>query len=91
MLGNAMKNVLLGNVQLLDYCNKQGIDISELSKCNIERMGSKYYFVLPKPGIRPTMDNDRASQPDVVLTMDAHTDRFKFEQTVWTEKVALPG
>lgn len=79
MLSIAAKHLVLGNTQLIDYCNRNKIDLTKLSQCNIERMGNKYFFVMPKKNIIPTLDNDIASQPIVVLTMDTTRDVFDFE------------
>lgn len=88
MLSTKTKNVVLGNIQLLNYCKCQNIDIAKLQSCNIEKMGDKYYFVMPRKGVTPTLDNDIASQPIVVLTMDVSSENFDFENTEWTVYIA---
>lgn len=87
MLGRSSKNVIMGNVQLINYCKNNSIKMSKLNNCNIEKMGNTYFFVLTKGFKNPTMENDIASQPDVVLTMDATEDIFKFSNTKWTSRV----
>ena len=87
MLGAATRNILFGNVQLLEYCKNHSIDMSKLHQCNVERMGSKYFFVMRKKCDDVTLENDIDSQPDVVLTMDASSERFQFENTEWTKNV----
>ena len=87
MLSIATKKVVLGNIQLLDYCKSRKIDISKLNDCNIEKMNNKYFFVMPRKGITPTLDNDIDSQPSVVLTMDVSSDEFSFESTEWTPEL----
>lgn len=89
MLNENTKIVIMGNVQLLDYCKENEINIQKLSKCNIERMGSKYFFVLGKDISDPSLENDIDSQPDVVLMMDVSNETFKFSLTENTKRVAL--
>lgn len=79
MLSSAAKNLVLGNIQLIEYCDRNKIDLTKLNQCNIERMGNKYFFVMPKENVIPSLDNDIASQPTVVLTMDTTQDVFTFE------------
>ena len=87
MLSNPTKNILLGNVQLIDYCRNQRIDMGKLRNCNIEKMGNVYFFVLSKRCTAPSLDKDIDSQPDVVLTMDVSNADFQFNNTEWTERV----
>lgn len=87
MLSVTTKNVVLGNIQLLNYCKSQKIDVTKLYGCNIEKMGNKYFFVLPKKDVPSTMEHDIDSQPNVVLTMDASSEDFDFETTEWTEQI----
>ena len=87
MVSTPTKNIILGNVQLIKYCEDQHIDLKKLSNCNIEKMGNTYFFVLPKKNVRPVLENDIESQPDVVLTMDVSKTDFHFASTEWTEKV----
>lgn len=46
MLNTSTKNVILGNIQLLNYCERQRINVAKLHNCNIERMDNKYFFVI---------------------------------------------
>ena len=87
MLSNPTKNILLGNIQLIDYCKNQRIDMRKLRNCNIEKMGNVYFFVLSKRCATPSLDNDIDTQPDVVLTMDVSNTDFQFNNTEWTERV----
>ncbi len=87
MLSNPTKNILLGNIQLIDYCKNQRIDMRKLRNCNIEKMGNVYFFVLSKQCAKSSLDNDIDSQPDVVLTMDVSDTDFQFSNTEWTERV----
>lgn len=87
MVSATTKRIIMGNVQLLDYCKEKRISISKLTKCNIEKIGERYFFVMHKTGSLPTMEHDIDSQPDVVLTMDASSDNFLFSNTEWTARV----
>lgn len=87
MLKRTAKTMVMGNVQLLDYCKKNNIQIAKLNTCNIEKMNDLYFFVLPKNIKNASMEHDIDSQPDVVLAMDTSDDKFKFEQTEWTSKI----
>ena len=88
MLSDETKKVVLGNVQLLRYCEQKNISINKLRKCNIERMDDKFFFVMTKNnGIEPTLENDIATQPDVVLIMHTISKVFDFETTEWTSKI----
>lgn len=47
MLSDETKKVVLGNVQLLRYCEQKNISINKLRKCNIERMhGMSFHIFL---------------------------------------------
>ena len=87
MINKPTKSVLLGNIQLLDYCKRQHIDLDKLQMCNVERMGNKFFFVLSIGAKSPTLENDIESQPDVVLTMDVSKSCFQFDRTEWTRRV----
>ena len=87
MLNPATKKVVLGNIQLLKYCEDQNIDISKLQSCRIERMDNIFYFCMAKKNVVPSMENDIASQPDIVLTMDVSQDEFEFEITKQTSMI----
>lgn len=90
MLSKETKKVVLGNVQLLEFCKHQNIDIEKLKYCNIERMGDEFFFVMPRNnGIAPTLENDIATQPDVVLIMHTSSEDFDFETTEWTLKILV--
>lgn len=82
MVSNPTKNIIIGNIQLIDYCSTQHIDIKKLQDCNIEKMGNTYFFVLSKENAEKcSMDNDIDCQPDVVLTMDVSDSVFQFNDT----------
>jgi hypothetical protein len=87
MLKKSFKDIIMGNVQLMDYCKENDIKLNKLKSCNIEKMGDVYYFVLPKGMEQTSLDNDIDSQPDVVLTMDTSDDTFRFANTEWTPRV----
>ena len=89
MLGKTSKKIVMGNIQLMDYCNNNSISLVKLNDCNIEKIGNTYFFVLKKENQpdETSMDADIDSQPDVVLTMDVTNDDFKFENTQWTSRV----
>lgn len=91
MINGVGKRIIFGNVQLLEYCKRRRIDIAMLQECEIERMNHRYFFVRHKKGIRPTMESDIATQPDVVLVMDAGKDKFQFEETRWTDDIRMEG
>lgn len=90
-LGDCSKAVLMGNRDLLEYCNNVGISVSKLEMCNIEKMGETYVFVLsknynyPKPVL---LEHDIDTQPDIVLIMEYQGQKkFKFETTTHTRRV----
>ena len=88
MLSDETKKVVLGNIQLLEFCKHQNIDIEKMKKCNIERMGDEFFFVMSKNnGIEPSLENDIATQPDIVLIMHTSSEDFDFETTEWTSKI----
>lgn len=89
MLGKTSKKIVMGNVQLINYCKRNKINLIKLMDCNIEKMGNTYFFVLSKnrKNTPLSMDNEIDSQPDVVLTMDVTNDDFEFENTQWTSRV----
>jgi len=74
-LNNSSKTMVFGNINLIRYCHGAGISLDKLKKCNIEKMGNTYVFVLskenmPKSNSLIPLDVDIATQPDVVLTME---------------------
>ncbi len=77
-----MKNLILGNVQLIEYCHNNDVDISMLKNCNIERMGDLFLFVLPQKDLEPIMDNDIATQPKIILAMDASLEKIQFKREI---------
>jgi hypothetical protein len=75
MLSEKSKAVVLGNINLLQYCKETGIDINKLKICRIEKMGDYYVFGLekekrPKSSQLIPLDTDLETQPDIVLTME---------------------
>lgn len=89
MLGATKKSDILSNAQLNSFCTAHGIDISELSKCDIEKMGTKYFFVKRKSIENPTLEEDIASQPDIVLVMDTSTVPYQFDIPDWQNPVTV--
>ena len=72
MVGFSTKTLILGNKDLLNYCKSCGISTEKLRQCNIEKMGDSFVIVMPKEGselVESTMENDIATQPDIVLIM----------------------
>ncbi|MGY3663001.1 MAG: hypothetical protein ACXAHE_03870 [Roseburia sp. 1XD42-69] len=74
-LGNSSKTILFGNIDLINYCKNIGVNFNILKKCNVEKMGNTYVFVLSKDNIEQSnliipLDIDMDSQPDIVLTME---------------------
>lgn len=91
-LNDDMKRIVIGNVDLIKYCNSIGVDLSKLRKCHIERMGNHLVFGLPKIGVLKSqnelpLDIDIDSQPDIVLVMTVEGDDLRFETTKNTVKV----
>lgn len=92
-LSENSKFLVCGNVKLLDYCTKVGISIDKLKKCNIEKMGNCYVFVLskenkPKSSNMIPLDIDLATQPDIVLTMEVNGEHdIRFETTQKTKRI----
>ncbi len=88
MVSIPTKNIIIGNIQLIEYCNAQHIDLNKLQNCNIEKMGNTYFFVLSKRNVGDvSMDDDIDCQPDVVLTMDVTDSVFQFNNTDKTERI----
>lgn len=93
-LNESSRKLAFGNIELLRYCKSVCIDTSKLEKCNIEKMGDMYVFVLSKKleGIDEKtclLEHDIATQPDIVLTMEYDKDErvFKFETTEQTKRI----
>ena len=92
-LSDNSKFMVCGNINLINYCLEAGISIDKLKRCNIEKMGNYYVFVLskenkPKSNNMLPLDIDLETQPDVVLTMEIQGDNnVKFETTDKTRRV----
>ena len=91
-LSKDVQNVVLGNIELIKYCQNCGIDIKQLKKCNVERMGPHYVFGMPKKAAANSdnilkLDIDMDTQPDIVLIMTAENGKISFETTKHTTKV----
>lgn len=92
-LNNNTKTIIFGNVHLINYCKNAGIDTNKLKKCEIEKMGNIYVFVLskentPKSTCMIPLDVDIATQPDIVLTMEVtENEKYKFETTAKTVRL----
>ena len=86
------KYILMGNIELLNKCKEMAVDINKLKKCNVEQMGNHYVFVLskdnvPKQGRIPSLANDIATQPDIVLIMKVDNGKLTFETTEYTPRI----
>ena len=84
--------VLFGNIELIKYCNSSGLSIEKIRRCNIEKMGDTYVFVLnkenaPKSKELIPLDIDLLTQPDVVLIMDAGNKDLRFQTTEKTTRL----
>lgn len=92
MLNYKLKTIILGNINLIEYCNKEGIDLDILKKCRIETINKQFFFALQKENA-PKMPEgyfgcDLRTQPDVVLIMDVdEAGNFYFEQTEHTVRI----
>ena len=76
MLSFEAKTLILGNTVVLNYCKSNDLDVNKLAKCRIEKMGNNFVVGLPKEDsefLKPTMENDIATQPDVVLIISVET------------------
>lgn len=86
------KYILMGNIELLNKCKEMAVDINKLKKCNVEQMGNHYVFVLskdnvPKQGRIPSLANDIATQPDIILIMTVEDNKSTFETTEYTPRI----
>ena len=86
------KYILMGNIELLNKCKEMAVDINKLKKCNVEQMGNNYVFALskdnvPKQGRIPSLANDIATQPDIVLIMTVENGKLTFETTEYTPRI----
>lgn len=93
-LSETSKAILIGNIEFIKYCRECGISLEKMDKCNIEKMGDTYVFVLcknniPKANSDILLDLDIETQPDIVLIMeyDKESKVFKFETTEFTKRV----
>ena len=90
-IDEGLKVIVLGNSDLIDYCNKVGISLKMLKNCNVEKMGNSYVFVLsrdfPKSKQMIPLDLDIASQPDIVLFMEYSKGGLIFKTTDKTSRV----
>lgn len=89
----ASKAIVMRNIDLLNHCNKIGIDQTKFRECNIERMGTNFVFVLSKEGADKYkgtfLEHDIDTQPDIVLIMKVSEDgdKVEFEETSKTTRV----
>lgn len=91
-LSEDMKRLVLGNIDLIKYCNQVGIDMEKLSKCRIEKMGTNYVFALSKENVPVSkqlipLDYDLDSQPDIVLILNFDNNVINFETFNETKRV----
>lgn len=85
-LSEDTKYLVLGNIELLNYCNKCGVDINKLRKCRIDKMGNSFVFGYPKDNPPKSkqlipLDIDIATQPYVVLIVTVDDNRLNIETT----------
>lgn len=94
-LSKESRAIIYGNIELLKKCNEAGIDLDKLKKCNIEKMGKQYVFVLskenkPKSKSSLPLDIDIDTQPDIVLIMKINDkQQITFETTDSTRRILL--
>ena len=93
--------MIIDNIHILEYCQKEGIDLSILRQCNIEKMNikgmnEKFVFVLDKedapeiPEGSCGLEFDLDTQPDVVLVVEADDEgNITFEQFPQTHRILL--
>lgn len=90
-LSESSKAVLIGNKDLITYCESVGISMEKLEICNVEKMGDTHVFVLSKNhgyGAETLLEHDIETQPDIILIMEYTGDKkFKFETTSNTKRV----
>ena len=91
-LNESSKQILFGNIELIKYCRVAGVSIEKIKRCNIERMGDLYVFVLSKDNVKDLADKfleyDIDTQPDIVLTMEYKDGKgFEFGTTEFTKRV----
>lgn len=92
MLAKSTKQLIMRNVDLLNYCMQHGINIDKLNKCNIEKMGDEFIFVLDKENVPVSkeifpLDIDIATQPDIVLIVTVENNVFNVETTEFTKRI----
>lgn len=92
-LSEQAKVILFGNIELIKYCRRVGIDEEKLKKCNIGIMGNMYVLSLskenpPKSKCILHIDIDLDTQPDIVLIMSvSNKGGIDFETTSFTKRV----
>lgn len=92
MLANSTKKLILGNIDLLNYCQTHSINIEKLNKCNIEKMGDEFMFVLDKENVPKSsqiipLDIDIETQPDIVLIVSISDCGIQIETTNKTRRL----
>lgn len=91
MLSFDIKTLILGNEELKRFCRHNCINIDRLKECRIERIHGILMFGLAKEGIWNTpinMENDIATQPDIVLAIKVEPDgRICIETTEHTNRI----
>lgn len=93
-ISKELKKVVLGNIELIKYCNEVGIDLEKLAQCRIERIGKgeALIFALSKENVPKStqlipLDFDLDSQPDIVLIMHVTENDIFFDVFDETRRV----
>lgn len=92
-LNSKNKAIVMGNVELLRYCQKKAINLDKIKTCEIEKMGDKFVFCLnkedlPVPLSEVLLEYDIVSQPYIVLIMWADEQgKIFFKETSDTFRV----
>lgn len=94
MLNYKLKSIIIDNIHLIEYCNKEGIDRDILKQCRIETINKQFFFGLQKENIpelpKDFIGCDLRAQPDVVLIMDVdEAGNYYFEQTEHTVRIKI--
>lgn len=78
------KNFLLHSDEVLQFCQKEGIDLNKLRLCRIEKMFGEYVFGFPKKISGDTewyLHEDLSTQPDIVLIIACNSNRITVRST----------
>lgn len=92
MLSKELTKLIMGNLELLNYCNEHYVDLEKLAQCHIEKMGNEFMFCLPKENVPVSsqilpLDIDIATQPDVVMILRVERKSLAFELTAESHRI----